>query len=118
MGSVRVNGVLGGALDPLDRGLAYGDGLFETIAARSGEARFLAEHLERLAAGCTQLGLPPPDAGLLSKELRAEAAAIGQAPMCTANRLSALTRRPDNASGTSRSCITGCGTTTRRQRQH
>ena len=40
-----------------DRGLHYGDGLFETIACRNGEPRFLGEHLERLAVGCERLGM-------------------------------------------------------------
>ena len=44
----------------LDRGLHYGDGLFETIACLDGQPRLLDRHLERLAAGCERLGLPPP----------------------------------------------------------
>jgi len=41
----------------IDRGLHYGDGLFETIACRHGRPRFLAEHLNRLALGCERLRL-------------------------------------------------------------
>jgi 4-amino-4-deoxychorismate lyase len=41
-----------------DRGLHFGDGLFETISIRNGRARFLAAHLERLATGCRRLHLP------------------------------------------------------------
>jgi 4-amino-4-deoxychorismate lyase len=40
-----------------DRGLHYGDGLFETIACVGGRPRFLAEHLERLAGGCARLAI-------------------------------------------------------------
>jgi 4-amino-4-deoxychorismate lyase len=40
-----------------DRGLAYGDGLFETLLLRRGVARFLELHLERLALGCERLGI-------------------------------------------------------------
>lgn len=43
-----------------DRGLAYGDGVFETIAVREGEPAFLDEHLARLAAGCACLGFAAP----------------------------------------------------------
>ena len=43
------------ALD--DRGLAYGDGLFETIAVLDGKARMLDAHLDRLALGCRVLGI-------------------------------------------------------------
>jgi 4-amino-4-deoxychorismate lyase len=41
----------------LDRGLHYGDGLFETIACRHGEACFLDLHLQRLAEGCARLSV-------------------------------------------------------------
>lgn len=40
-----------------DRGLHYGDGLFETIGVRAGVARFLEAHLARLASGCARLGI-------------------------------------------------------------
>jgi 4-amino-4-deoxychorismate lyase len=40
-----------------DRGLHYGDGLFETIACREGVPRFLGEHLSRLALGCERLAI-------------------------------------------------------------
>jgi 4-amino-4-deoxychorismate lyase len=40
-----------------DRGLAYGDGLFETIRVHQGRALFLPWHLQRLAAGCERLGI-------------------------------------------------------------
>ena len=41
----------------IDRGLHYGDGLFETIACRNGEPLFLDDHLNRLALGCERLGI-------------------------------------------------------------
>jgi 4-amino-4-deoxychorismate lyase len=46
-----------------DRGLQYGDGLFETIAIRDGKPRLWALHSERLQSGCRRLGikLPSPD---------------------------------------------------------
>jgi len=58
---VFVNGREDGRLDPLDRGLQYGDGLFETMAVRDGRARFFEWHLERLAEGAHRLALPSPD---------------------------------------------------------
>ncbi|HTX25300.1 MAG TPA: aminodeoxychorismate lyase [Steroidobacteraceae bacterium] len=47
----------------LDRGLHFGDGLFETIACVGGAPRFLDDHLERLGRGCDRLKLaaPPPE---------------------------------------------------------
>lgn len=67
--SALVNGVAGGALSALDRGLHFGDGVFETIACLHGRARFLALHLERLAHGCRALGFSPPAAALLREEV-------------------------------------------------
>ena len=49
-----------GQLSPYDRGVHFGDGLFETIACRRGRPRFLSLHLERLQLGCQRLGI---DAG-------------------------------------------------------
>ncbi len=67
---VLVNGRAAG-LDPLDRGLQYGDGLFETIAVHDGRARFLAAHLERLAEGARRLALPSPDPEHLAGQIAA-----------------------------------------------
>lgn len=63
------------AVSPLDRGLHFGDGVFETIACRQGRARFLALHLERLLAGCKRLRINPADVGLIRSEI--ERAASG-----------------------------------------
>jgi 4-amino-4-deoxychorismate lyase len=52
-----IDGVRGETLPADDRGLHYGDGLFETIGVRVGIARFLDAHLARLTAGCTRLGI-------------------------------------------------------------
>jgi len=41
-----------------DRGLAYGDGVFETLLVRAGRPRFLDAHLARLAKGCARLRIP------------------------------------------------------------
>jgi len=47
-------------LDPSDRGLLLGDGLFETILVRSGQAQHLESHLLRLADSARLLGIPLP----------------------------------------------------------
>lgn len=52
-------------LDPADRGLAYGDGLFETMRVARGRIPWWDAHLARLARGAAVLGLPTPDAGWL-----------------------------------------------------
>lgn len=41
----------------LDRGLNYGDGLFETIKAVDGMPLFLSRHMERLASGARIIGI-------------------------------------------------------------
>lgn len=38
-----------------DRGLHYGDGIFETLLVRDGRVRFLELHLARLMRGCARL---------------------------------------------------------------
>ncbi len=73
-----VNGEPGGQVSPFDRGLAYGDGLFETIAVRDGACRFLPAHLARLSASCARIGLPQPAAD----ELAQEAATLIAADSC------------------------------------
>ncbi|MEO4046426.1 aminodeoxychorismate lyase [Pseudomonas sp. CAU 1711] len=60
-----------------DRGLAYGDGLFETIAVRRGRAVLLPRHLARLGEGARRLQLPL-DLGSLEGELQAFCAELGE----------------------------------------
>jgi 4-amino-4-deoxychorismate lyase len=67
--AVFVNGREDGVIDPADRGLQYGDGLFETLAVRDGRARFLDWHLERLVEGGRRLAMPLPESGLLRDEI-------------------------------------------------
>ena len=76
---VLIEGVPGHGVDVLDRGLHYGDGLFETIACRAGHARFLELHLQRLTAGCERLDIRFADRTGLTAQIRALAAT---APAC------------------------------------
>ena len=59
-----------------DRGLAYGDGLFETIAVKARQPVLLDRHLQRLDEGCRRLALTV-DQALIRHELLAYAAALG-----------------------------------------
>jgi 4-amino-4-deoxychorismate lyase len=52
-----IDGVPADTLPADDRGLHYGDGLFETLIVRAGSVRFLEAHLTRLASGCRRLGI-------------------------------------------------------------
>lgn len=45
------------AIDPTDRGLTLGDGLYETIAVRHGIPLKAAAHIQRLCAGAETIGL-------------------------------------------------------------
>jgi 4-amino-4-deoxychorismate lyase len=66
---VLVDGRESRSIDPLDRGLQYGDGLFETIAVPGGRPRLLDWHLERLAEGERRLGFPASDGDTLRREI-------------------------------------------------
>lgn len=48
------------AISSNDRGLAYGDGVFETIAAVDGECPYLDYHIQRLIRGCERLIIALP----------------------------------------------------------
>ena len=64
-----INGHAGAGIDSADRGLQYGDGLFETITCRDGTARWLALHLERLQQGCERLRIAFREIELLRAEI-------------------------------------------------
>jgi 4-amino-4-deoxychorismate lyase len=73
---VSVNGeAFADGISPFDRGLHFGDGLFETIACRRGKARFLSLHLERLTTGCERLRINIGDVASLRHEVQQAAAA-------------------------------------------
>ncbi len=74
-----VNGRAAGAVDVRDRGLHYGDGVFETMRVRRRAIRFLDYHLERLGGACARLSLPAPDVGRLREELSRVAAQRSEA---------------------------------------
>ena len=57
MQSTWVNGVATSAVDAADRGLAFGDGLFETMRVQAGRIPLLDQHLARLQASCERLAI-------------------------------------------------------------
>jgi len=64
-----VNGREQSSIAVADRGLQYGDGLFETIAVRAGIPQLWERHWRRLSLGCERLGI----GGVTQPELRDEA---------------------------------------------
>ena len=65
-----INGRNSECLPVLDRGLQYGDGLFETIAFIGDKAPLWERHMARLHHGCETLGITPPETALLLEEAR------------------------------------------------
>jgi len=63
-----VDGREAGAVSVHDRGLQYGDGLFETMCCRRGQVRWLGRHLARLQLGCERLGIAMPARESLQRE--------------------------------------------------
>ena len=55
-------------LSAQDRGLLYGDGLFETIRFTGEAAPLWSRHMQRLTLGCERLRLLAPDTALLWQE--------------------------------------------------
>jgi 4-amino-4-deoxychorismate lyase len=71
---IWVNGQAAEQLPVEDRGLQYGDGLFETISCIDGQPRWLARHLQRLRLGCERLQLRFDRFAALGAEIAAVAA--------------------------------------------
>lgn len=72
-----INGQPADCIALADRGLAYGDGLFETIKVRKGRALLFERHLARLQDGCQRLAIPC-DMPVLRAELQAYMQQLGQ----------------------------------------
>jgi 4-amino-4-deoxychorismate lyase len=64
-----LNGQSTDSIDLLDRGLHYGDGLFETIAVINTQPLCLDKHLQRLLSGCARLKYNFDDAEILESEI-------------------------------------------------
>ncbi len=70
MTDLLINGVRGDAIGAMDRGLAYGDGVFRTMAVSNGKPEFWLKHMAKLTADCAALGIPAPDAAALADDAR------------------------------------------------
>ncbi len=68
MAEVLVDGQASDCVPPDDRGLLYGDHLFETVAFVGARAPLWRLHMRRLTRDCERLMVPPPDEELLAAE--------------------------------------------------
>jgi len=75
---VLIDGREADAVAADDRGLLYGDGLFETIAVRDGRPCLWNAHLSRLSRGADRLGIPRPDPRGLRVEAKRLLAGVAQ----------------------------------------
>ena len=79
IGRRLVNGVEGTGVAADDRGLQYGDGLFETMAAADGRILHFDLHLARLEEGCRRLGIPMPATSVLEQDCSRVLEGLGSA---------------------------------------
>jgi 4-amino-4-deoxychorismate lyase len=64
-----INGIAAAYVSVADRGLSYGDGLFETIACRGSDLLFLDQHLLRMEHGARLLDIPFPNRALFLQDI-------------------------------------------------
>ena len=74
-----VDGVPCATLSVQDRGLSYGDGLFETVRVIGDRAPLWSRHMARLADGGRRLRMAVPEPGALWNEVLAATAGLGEA---------------------------------------
>ena len=72
---ILVNGHPAQTVDALDRGLAYGDGIFRTLRTQVGAPLWWRDHYAKLAEDCAALRLACPDEAQLRAEVCRVAAA-------------------------------------------
>ncbi len=63
-----INGKPGDRISVQDRGLSFGDGVFETIAAKNGKLLCADLHFQRLVQGCGKLKIRCPDISVIAAE--------------------------------------------------
>ena len=68
--SYLINGSFDHAISPLDRGFAYGDGVFRTLVMREGSPENWPLHYQKLVADCSAIGIVCPSPELLMNDLQ------------------------------------------------
>lgn len=79
MNACWIDGQPADRLPVSDRGLHYGDGLFETLPVRDARIPLLDAHLQRLREGCAHLGFAAAAEDVLRRELSQAADGQGRA---------------------------------------
>ncbi len=67
--SYLINGGVNQTISPLDRGFAYGDGVFRTLKMVNGQPQHWPQHYQKLVADCAAISIVCPSAELLMSDL-------------------------------------------------
>ena len=73
-----VNGEPADSVPADDRGLNYGDGVFRTLAMRSGRPRMWLRHYAKLVSDCAALGITAPAESVLLADIETIAARFAE----------------------------------------
>ena len=66
---IIVDGIPQETIPATDRGFAYGDGVFRTLALRDGKPRFWARHYAKLSSDCAALGFSCPSRDVFERDI-------------------------------------------------
>lgn len=67
---ILVDGNPHASIAPLDRGIAYGDGIFRTMRAAGGRIAYWPRHYAKISYDCARLALPCPSEATLQDDVR------------------------------------------------
>lgn len=67
--SYLINGRMNDKLSPLDRGFAYGDGVFRTLVVENGQPLHWDLHFNKLSSDCRALSITCPNSSLLLSDI-------------------------------------------------
>jgi 4-amino-4-deoxychorismate lyase len=76
---ILVDGKRTARISALDRGLAYGDGIFRTMAARGGVIPHWSRQYQKLSGDCARIGIHCPEEAALREDV---AVLLDAAPEC------------------------------------
>ena len=74
-----INGEVCDFVSAGNRGLNYGDGLFDTLVIKNGRPLWWQAHMDRLGVGCQRLGLEMPPQAMLLREVKTASAGASSA---------------------------------------